>query len=623
VELPQWYGCVTLSATDASVTPHDAAGTWRAGALTVHRATEGCDLAGFDAGASAVVFDGYLFDRREVADELSVDPDQAGDATLVRAAYGRWGADLFDRLDGCYLVAVWDGKARRLLLGHDALGRHPAFYSVGDKAVWFSSNVLALARSGRVPTRPNRVSLALGGLLYWPDAGETFFESVRRVQPGHYVEAQSTGLHERKYWEPAPAADEPWLDERVVHESFEPLLTKAVTRCLDLGAQGLMLSGGVDSVTIATVAARVLSAAGRPPLVAVSARTGHAPSPEEVLQPLVAKALSMPWFSTTRLEWIDGRDPIEMSLGEVPDLPAPTDVWWVGTYTEFYRRTAARDLRVLVTGSGGDNWLSVDGSHAADLLGRFKLLEFYRFVKSDVTTGGSSLAGALARKLWTNGLRFHLDSAWARLAPAAKGAYHRRKWVERLPAWLAPDRRLRDELVARLVARRTPSLAPDGRRPKSFYLHWMRATPNPHLHHEYETAFHVESGCGVRLLTPYHDSRLVRFFNRIPPRVLVHGDRYKGLLRPLVARDLPGLGLESQRKEYSRVVGEQRLQEIRGSLLRTWPGFGLDALASSGVVDPVELKKATGSTLVRGFDDAARLFMLMSSERWIEANAGN
>ena len=157
------------------------------GALTVWHPSQGCEIASFAGGAGAVVFDGYLFDRAETAGELGLG-DSTSQAEIVAAAYDRWGASVFDRLDGCYLAAVWNGASRTLLLGHDALGRHPVFYVVDAKDVWFAANILAFTRSGRVPTRPNRLSLALSALAFWPEAGQTYFDGVNRVRPGHYVE---------------------------------------------------------------------------------------------------------------------------------------------------------------------------------------------------------------------------------------------------------------------------------------------------------------------------------------------------------------------------------------------------------------------------------------------------
>jgi hypothetical protein len=225
------------------------------------------------------------------------------------------------------------------------------------------------------------------------------------------------------------------------------------------------------------------------------------------------------------------------------------------------------------------------------------------------------------RLVWSGGVRWHVDSLWAKVAPKAKSAYHRRKWIERLPAWLAPDRHLHAELVDNLMARRTPALGPDRRAPRSYYLHSLRTLANPYLYHEYETAFHVEAQCGLRLLSPYHDRQLVSFFNRIPPRVLIHGARYKGLLRPVVARHLPGLGLEDQRKDYPEDLQKRKLKETQRSMAGLWPTFTFDTLEGLGVLESGKVKQESRDAHSLSFGGIARLFTLMSAEQWVNSNA--
>src|SRR5262245_39689719 len=159
IELPQWYACL---ATDPSGNNPglDASSeeTVRIGALTVFRPSRGCEIATFGSPSSpsAVVFDGYLFDRDALALDLGL-RKACNHAELAAAAYQRWGADVFDKLEGSYLVAVWDAQSRRLLIGHDQLGRHPVFYATPPGVVWFSPNILALTSSGHVSRRPNRL----------------------------------------------------------------------------------------------------------------------------------------------------------------------------------------------------------------------------------------------------------------------------------------------------------------------------------------------------------------------------------------------------------------------------------------------------------------------------------
>lgn len=617
IALPEWYACFSTSWQ-----PEMRGGTdVRVGPLTIFASDRGCDVAAFGGGRSVALFDGFLFDRERLAAECGCEPS-ASHAALAAAAYERWGVAAFDKLDGCYLAAIWDDARGELFLGHDALGRHPVFYAAGGDRVWFGPNIVALTSNAPISRAANRLSLALSALQYWPEAGETFFEHVRRVEPGHYLRISSQhACTSIAYWNPYPADDEPWMpDERAVEE-FEPTLTAAVNRCMALGPGGIMLSGGVDSVTIAALAAVYWRAHGLAPIVGVSGRTGYALSPEEQMQGRVTDALGMPSDVSTTLEWQQGRDDVSLSLEMADTLPAPTHIYWVGTYTRFYRRTSASGITVLLTGAGGDNWLGVAYPYAAELLQRFQLRKLAVFLRLSVETAGYPFGFVGGRIAWRNGVRPLLDSCWAKLAPRSKQNFHRRRAADALPAWACPEPRLRAELVERLVGRRTPSLTAEGRIPRSYYRHTVRETPNSFMHHENETGFHMETSCGVRLLSPYHDKQFVSFCNRISPDVLVHRNRYKGLLRPIVGRALPGLGLENQKKQAGLHDGGRALRAFRAGIAAAGAGQEFDRLAELGVIRPDHVKQSLGRVDETYDDDLAVLFTMMCAERWLGARA--
>jgi asparagine synthetase B (glutamine-hydrolysing) len=422
-------------------------------------------------------------------------------------------------------------------------------------------------------------------------------------------------VSERKYWDHLPAADEPWLCDETVHEQFEETLTRAIGRCLALAPSGMMLSGGVDAVTIAALASKRLSEERLGPLTAVCA-TGRPLSHEEAMQSRLSAALGMPMVPSSTAEWTEGRNDVELSMEMTSELPCPTSVWWVGSYTRFYRRTAAQGFNVLLTGAGGDNWLGAADAHAADLMGRLQLIQLYRFLKADIGTSGSSLPRSLHRLLWKSGVQMHIDSLWALLAPKLKSQHHRQRWIENLPSWLCPDRELRQQLIEHLLNRRMPALTPAGTIPKSYYRHSLRPAASPSWHHENETAYHLETWCGLRLLSPYYDRRLVSFFNRISPGVLLDGDRYKGLLRPVVARHLPGFGLGTQRKAYVKEVQELDLQNLYHGVMREWERQDFKSLNRLGVIDGPATQREIRRIDGKRIDPMVRLFALMNAECW-------
>ena len=365
VALPQWYARFSLEpavvAADFAASRYGEDGNARVGPFTVFRCADGCDVATFGSTADpgAVLFDGYLFDRAATRRDLGLDVN-ASDATIAAAAYQRWGLDVFDRLDGSYLIAIWDPLQRRLLLGHDPLGHHPVFYADRPDAFWFTSNVLAMPAAGVVPNEADRVSFAMAALLYWPAAGHTFYQQVQRLRPGHYLSVTADrAIRETHYWSPWLDDDEPGLTEKQAWEQFEPMIVDAIGRCMELSPDSIMLSGGLDSVTIAALAADHSRTNGSPLIRAVSGRRDFPPSDEEPMQTAVAAALRMEHLVARESEWIGTRSGVDLSLDAVRELPGPSRIYWAGPYMAFYRFVAARGVSIALTGSGGDNWVSV------------------------------------------------------------------------------------------------------------------------------------------------------------------------------------------------------------------------------------------------------------------------
>lgn len=619
--LPVWVAGFPFGGSEVAEARPTRDGWTRLGALDLLCPAGGAAVAPLPTRAGgAVLFDGYLFDRDDLRRDLGL-PPEARDVDLVAAAYERWGEEFLARLPGSYLVAVFDPHTQALLLGHDPLGRHPVFYAVDRSGIWFASNVLALADSGAIARTPNRMSLAMSAFALWPEAGETFFAGIRRLRAGHCLDVRRAdgSVREVKYWDPLPTGEDEWLSEAEVLTGFEPALERAVARCMQLDPGGLMLSGGVDSVVVAALASQHRRRHGGAPLTAVSGRSDTGGSSEEGMQERAASALGMPHVVRRTSEWTGGADAILSSLEVTSMLPGPSRIYWVGTYMAFYRMTASLGLHTVLTGSGGDNWLAVADVHAADLIRSVRLVQLWRFVQAAARTGGASYGSALRRLVWRGGLFPLIDSAAAKWLPERKARYHRTRAEAIVPRWLCPDPAFRAEFIDRLMAQRTPALDGQGRLPRNYYQHSLAAAANPHLYYEFETAFHVEKLCGVRLLSPYHDRDLVRFFTRIPPPLLVRGNKYKGLLRPVVEKHLPGLGFGSQRKDYPQEDVDAELNDLRASLGRALPGQAFTRLQALGIVDGAVLAAESDRVGALPMVPLVRLYAALSAERWVQA----
>ena len=81
-------------------------------------------------GAVTIVFNGEIYNFRELRDELSARQHRfmtASDTEVIIAAYREWGPDSVSRLRGMFAFALWDAERERLVLARDRFGKKPLY----------------------------------------------------------------------------------------------------------------------------------------------------------------------------------------------------------------------------------------------------------------------------------------------------------------------------------------------------------------------------------------------------------------------------------------------------------------------------------------------------------------
>src|SRR5262249_6924872 len=160
---------------------------------------------------------------------------------------GKW---FFRGLNGTFAAAIWDGRARRLILTNDRFGMKPLYYALRPGRLSFAAEVKALLTDPALSRRPDPRGVAqfftFGQLL----GEDTRLRWVRVVPAAGWLtyDADDGRLTPDRYWrlEPGPAGGRPAAAEALdrVDEAF----TRAVDRRVGATSRlGLSLSGGLDS----------------------------------------------------------------------------------------------------------------------------------------------------------------------------------------------------------------------------------------------------------------------------------------------------------------------------------------------------------------------------------------
>ncbi len=262
--------------TDLAHRGPDGSGTWLAddaSALFVHRRLAVLDPTPrssqpFVASNSrlALVYNGEIFNFRDLRRELDRDWQTQGDTEVVLAAYEAWGDACVERFDGMFALAIYDQRngPAKLFLARDPAGEKPLYVTTGSETIAFASELRPLRRLVR--------RLGLGGLelnrqalreyLAWgyvPE-GMTIHAGIQTVRPGTCRTVTATGTQSHSTFDAGgrfePASPDRWQAKIT---GTRTLVAAAVEKRLVSDVPvGCLLSGGIDSSIVALHMARAL-----------------------------------------------------------------------------------------------------------------------------------------------------------------------------------------------------------------------------------------------------------------------------------------------------------------------------------------------------------------------------
>jgi asparagine synthetase B (glutamine-hydrolysing) len=524
-------------------------------------------------------FHGLLFDRESLAESTDRSQPPRSDIELVLRAYEREGERILSRLRGSFVVAIIDRARDVAIVARDPLGSHPLFYVEVGPSVVFAATPRPLLELPGVSTALNRAALADHLCHRWPDPQETFFTAVRRVLPGWQAIVGGGRLRLSCYWHPTPE-DRPieWLAaEEAFH--FDDLFERSIDRCIGNEPTGIFLSGGLDSIAVAAFAADRARRIGRDLPRALSLGFPDPECDERERQAAIARALGLPQDLVGFEQALGSRPLLEQSLELNRKINAPLLNPWSPAYLALAEQGKLNGVRTILTGQGGDEWLSVTPYLSADLIRRGAFIELAKLFGTLLRSHRLGPLALARNSLWRCGLRPLGAMVLHRIAPKARNASRLKRLLAGDPSWIAPDPVLRAE-----QQQRAKSAMTDPDPPQGFYVRELRTgLDHPLVSWESEEQYELGKLTGVRFLHPFTDPDVVEMLYRTPPNILNEGGRTKGLVRRALGERFPGLGLERQRKVLATSFF-QSIVQCEGPALAKIAG-NFPALTELGVVD--------------------------------------
>jgi asparagine synthase (glutamine-hydrolysing) len=310
-------------------------------------------------GSLHVVQNGEIYNYAELRREL----ERAGhrfrthcDTEVLLHLYEEHGDGFAKRLRGMFAVAIWDAPRRRLLLARDRFGIKPLYYRVDGDELAFASELRALPR-GELDLDALEAFLAFNSI----PSPLTIFRESRKLPPGHLLSWENGKVELTRFARPAPvsSADVRTDEEAELVEELRARMRDSVRAHLVSDVPvGVLLSGGVDSAFLAALAAGESSE----PL-----RTFSIGFEERSFNELADARRVAERYGTDHQELVLRPDAALLlpALADAFDEPF-ADSSALPTY--LVSELAARDVKVALSGEGGDELFGGYYTYAADLL---------------------------------------------------------------------------------------------------------------------------------------------------------------------------------------------------------------------------------------------------------------
>lgn len=181
------------------------------------------------------------------------------DTESIVHLYEEFGEKCFEQLRGMFATAIWDSRERKLLLARDRVGKKPLFYSADGKRILFGSELKALLASGFLSRDVDPYALSDYFSLGYIPAPKTVYRSVRKVLPGHYVVASSSGVRQTCYWDISFQNVESRSEEEWCELLRQELCEATRVRLMSDVPLGAFLSGGIDSSSIVAAMSKLMN----------------------------------------------------------------------------------------------------------------------------------------------------------------------------------------------------------------------------------------------------------------------------------------------------------------------------------------------------------------------------
>ncbi len=201
-------------------------------------------------GQYVLVFNGEIYNYKELTEQLGYQPKTASDSEIILAAFEKWHDDCVHHFNGMFSFGIYDKVSKTLKLWRDRMGIKPLYYYWDGTHFAFASELKALLE---IPVEKEINKEAINDYLFleYTPAPKTVIKHFYKLEKGHQLIISNGNIEKKQYYDILGKVKPDEENTSVDTEALEEVLKSSITyRSISDVPVGTFLSGGTDSSLI-------------------------------------------------------------------------------------------------------------------------------------------------------------------------------------------------------------------------------------------------------------------------------------------------------------------------------------------------------------------------------------